>query len=488
MARLLGSWGTQQPPSYSATQLPSYPATGFAAEVDLPGGADGDHAHRRQPAAFDQALTQVFNTLIGLPATGGQPVAVTHTDTNSGDTSHLFPVFLPDGRRFLFYSVPSNTVWIGSLDSSQVVRLLSADSAAWCASGYLLFTRQDVLFAQPFDAGAGTLGGTATTVARQIFRDANGYPAVSASATGALAYRTGIAATQTQLNWIDRSGRVLSGVGEPGYYRNPVLSPDGGAVAVEAVDPQGRNQDIWTADVTRGGLSRFTFDPHNDVYPVWSADGQRIMFGSDRERGIFKLYDKASNGAGAERLLAKSSDDMAPYSRSADGRFLLFRLNVTNTGILPLVGESKPRPLLQAAFSQNQAQPSPDGRWLAYTSNESGQYEVYIKNFPEATGKWQVSQGGGTYPRWRADGKELYYYAAGERMTAVSIAGDAAVSIGSPIVLFGKHFVNGVNAAVGFRAQYDTQDGMRFLANIPVDEEPSSPITVVLNWDRSLTR
>src|SRR4030095_7365665 len=151
--------------------------------------------------------------------------------------------------------------------------------------------------------------------------------------------------------------------------------------------------------------------------------------------------------------MIKPADDMAPYGRSADGRFLTYRLNITNTGLLPLTGELKARPLLQATFTQTNSQPAPHGRWLAYASNESGVYEVFIRDFPGMGGKWQVSQGGGVFPRWRGDGKELYYYGAGERLMVVSIAGQTSVEIGSPVPLFETHMLNGPNIAVGFRAQ-----------------------------------
>jgi len=333
------------------------------------------------------------------------------------------------------------------------------------------------------------VAGDAVAVAQQLTRDPNGYAAFSVSDTGTLAYRTGAAATRTQLTWVNRTGQSIGRLGPVGFYRNPALAPDDNRVVVEAVDAQGQNEDLWIADATRGLVSRFTFDTHNEIYAIWSADGSHIFFGSDRDSGIFNVYQKAASGAADERLLIKSADDMAPYGRSADGRFLTYRLNITNTGLLPLTGELKARPLLQATFTQTQSQPSPDGRWLAYASNESGVYEVFIRDFPGAGGKWQVSQGGGVFPRWRGDGKELYYYGAGERLMAVSIAGQTSVEIGSPVPLFETHMLNGPNVAVGFRAQYEvTRDGQRFLMNVPVEEDAPSPITVVLNWVTALRK
>jgi len=428
--------------------------------------------------------------LLRIPATGGQPSAVTTVSAASRQISHRFPAFLPDGRHFIFLVWPSNTIWIGSLDSGETKQLLSSDSQAeYAAPGFILFTRQGTLVAQRFDDRGGTVGGDAVPLAQQVTRDANGHAPFSASAGGMLAYRTGAAAARTQLTWFDRSGASQGRLGQQGFYRNPVLAPDGARVALELVDPQGRNQDIWIGDVGRGVMTRFTFDPHNDIYPVWSADGTRIMFASDRDGGVFNVYQKAANGATDEQLLVKSADDMAPYTRSPDGRYLLYRLNTTGLGILPLTGDRKQRPLLQAVFTQSQGQVSPDGRWLAYVSNESGPYEVYIRSFPDLTGKWQVSQGGAVHPRWRGDGKELYYYASDGRLMAVPIKGDTAAEIGTAAPLFGPRLLNGPNVSTGFRAQYDvTPDGRRFLLNVPLEEDAPSPITVVLNWTAALKK
>src|SRR5262249_30106172 len=212
--------------------------------------------------------------LFKVPATGGQPTALTMLDRARRQVSHRLPMFLPDGRHFLFFAVPSNTILLGSLDSKEVTQVLNADSQAqYAAPGYLLFVRQETLFAQRFDDRRAMLTGDAVPIAQQVTRDANSYAAFSVSGNGALAYRTGATGTRAQLAWFDRSGRSVGVVGPPGFLRNPALSPDGTRVALEVVDPQGRNEDIWVGDVSHGQLSRFTFDPHNDIYAVWSADG-----------------------------------------------------------------------------------------------------------------------------------------------------------------------------------------------------------------------
>jgi len=243
-------------------------------------------------------------------------------------------------------------------------------------------------------------------------------------------------------------------------------------------------------ELARGVTSRFTFDPSNDIYPVWSPDGRRLMFGSDRDGGVFNLYQKLANGAGDDERVVKSSEDMAPLSWSPDGRSLLYRLHTQSLGVLPLVGDRKPRSLLESlAFGQNQGQVSPDGRWIVHTSNESGRFEVYVRSFPAPAGKWQITQDGAYFPRWRGDGREVFYYGADRRLMAVAITGETAVEAGTAVPLFEARMLNGPNTIAGFRAQYDvTRDGQRFLLNVPVEDAASSLITIVLNWTAALKK
>ena len=274
-------------------------------------------------------------------------------------------------------------------------------------------------------------------------------------------------------------------------YRNPELSPDGARVAVEVTDPQSRTQDIWLVELARGVTSRFTFDPGNDIYPVWSPDGSSLMFGSDRDGGVFNLYQKLANGAGNDERVVKSTDNMAPNSWSPDGRALVYRLGAQGSmGILPLVGDRKPRPFLQSPrFNQFQGQVSPDGRWIAYTSQESGRSEINVQNFPVPAGKWQISQGGAAFSRWRGDGKEIYYIAADGHLMAVPTKGETAVEVGTAVPLFEARMLNGSSTSNGFRPQYAvTRDGQRFLLNVPLEEASASPITVVLSWTAGLKK
>jgi serine/threonine-protein kinase len=345
--------------------------------------------------------------------------------------------------------------------------------------------------AQPFDARRGALMGEAVPIAEQVLADTIGAAAFAASSNGVLAYRVGTLGGPTQLTWVDRAGRRLGAVGPPGRYRNPDLSPDGARVAVEVVDPQGRTQDIWIVEVTRGVASRVTLDPGNDVYPVWSPDGTEIMFGSDRS-GVFSLYQKRADGAGDEKLVLQSKTDMVPYSWSPDGRVVVYRTTAvnggTNLGILPLGGE-RPKLFEPSRFNQGTSQVSPDGRWLAYVSGESGRNEIYVQSFPApGRGKAQISREGSSFVRWRRDSRELFYYASDGRLMAVPLLHATTLDVGIANPLFEPHTLNGPSPAFGFRQQYDVAPDGRFLLNVPMEDGTPETITVVVNWEAGLKK
>ena len=282
-----------------------------------------------------------------------------------------------------------------------------------------------------------TLTGETIPVAEQVpVNPTTSSGAFSASANGVVAFRTG-RSVPTQLTWVDRAGRPLGPIGQPGAYRNPALSPDGSRLAVEMIEPGGMMSDVWLLELARGVASRFTFDPADDIYPVWSPDGTRIAFGSGRNGGAFNMYQKLSNGAGVDEVLLKADGvETAPYDWSRDGA-IVFRHNAASVFSLGLMASSGDRKVsvFQAGASginKVQGQVSPDGRWLAYASNESGRYEVFVQSFPNAGGRWQISKDGAVHPRWRGDSKELFYYASDGRLMAVPIKGDTAIEAGAP--------------------------------------------------------
>jgi eukaryotic-like serine/threonine-protein kinase len=353
--------------------------------------------------------------------------------------------------------------------------------------------RAGTLVAQRLDLARAALTGDPVTLADPVVVDANA-AAVSVSASGLVAYRSG-AGSRRQLTWVDRSGQALGPLGAPDEngLSAPSLSPDGQRVAV-ARTVQG-NTDLWLLDGTR--MSRFTFDAALDRFPIWSSDGTRIAFDSNRT-GTRDLYVKAASGAGVEEVLVASPQTKAATNWSSDGRFLLYSSTdpPTNTNfdlwVLPLDGDRTPGVFLKTPFDERSGTFSPDGRWVAYSSNESGREEVYIRPFagPAAAGAsvsqlgghWQVSTAGGVFPRWRRDGRELYYLAPSGAMMAapISVTG-ATLAPGAPVALFPTRIVGGGSDTIQGR-QYDvTRDG-RFLINTVLDEAVA-PITLIQHWN-----
>ena len=454
-----------------------------------------------------------------VPAAGGQPTPATTLDRGRQETSHRFPFFLPAGRRFVYLVQQGNALAVGSLDSPEVTRLVAADSQAMYARpGHLLFVRQGTLFAQPFDVDRLKLSGEAAPVAERVgFNSQNGNAAYSVSDTGVLVYRTGTGNVNTsQLTWFDRTGKTLSTVGAPADYRGIELAPDARRVAVHPHELVGGG-DIWLRDLARETTTRLTFGAHN-TSPVWSPDGTRIAFGSNRPPsgqastdpygGSFNLYEKRADGTGDVTVLFDSVASklptiwMQPTSWSPDGQLLVFEridpITSYDIWVLPLAGDRKPRPLLQSEFQELEGQISPDGRWLAYSSNETRRLEVYVRPLAESAGKWQISTTGGSYPRWRHDGKELFYLSADRKLMAVqATSAGPAIEAGIPHALFDLHvagtFVSGAGAAPNASTPYPyavTADGQRFLVSVDVLQQQAAdtPLTVVVNWMKGLKK
>ena len=428
-------------------------ADGKLKRIDVDGGQPQNltDAPGGRGASWNRDGTIIFTPDLGsspifrIPAAGGEPSPLTRPESPK-QTSHRFPQFLPDGRHFLYYvqGIPeSRGIYIGDLQGSETRRLLDADSAAvYAAPGRLLFVRQGTLFAQDFDAARLELRGNASPVAERIALDtgAQGSAAVSASTAGPFVYRTGSGSGLRQFVWLDRSGKDIGKAGDLLSTLSVELSPDGRRVALHQTVNQ--NIDVWLLELGRGVLSRFTFDPAIDVFPIWSPDGSRIVFGSNR-KGPYDLYQKPAIGAGTEELLLATAQDKTPTDWSPDGRFLLYRSVDPKTGYdlwaLPMDGDRKPFPVVQTNFDERDAQFSPDGKWIAYQSNESGRFEIYIQPFPGPGSKLQVSTNGGAQVRWGPNGKELFYIALDARLMAVPIrlaSNPQTAEPGSPTPLF----------------------------------------------------
>jgi Tol biopolymer transport system component len=437
--------------------------------------------------------------LMRVMATGGAPVAVTRVAADQG--SHRWPQFLPDGRHFLFlvaFGRPGTEgVYMGTLDGGEPMRVLAAPTAAvFAPPGALLWVRQGVLVSQRFDPANGMVTGEPIPVAQAVGSDegvARGAFAVSAN--GVLAHRPG-GGERRQLVWVDRAGvaRGTEGPPDENGLSNPELAPDGRRVAVQRT-VQG-NQEIWLMEVGRGVASRFTFGGGNDTFPLWSPDGRQVVFSSTHS-GSIDLFEKPASGVADEKALLVSAEPKMPLAWSPDGRLLLYATQRPPTGAdiwaLPLGGELRPFPVMQTPFEEAAGQFSPDGRWLAYQSNESGPMQIYVRPFPGLGDKWQVSTAGGSQPRWRPDGKELFYIAPDARLIAVQIAVGAnrqILEVGAPVPLFATRLASGSNIPGGTlsKPQYAVASDGRFLMNVGVEGATVPPITVVLNWDAALKK
>ncbi len=429
--------------------------------------------------------------IMRVSASGGVPAPAALPDTSR----HLgvgWPAFLPDGRHFVYMVIgDKSALRIGKLDSKEAREIGPADSRAeFAPQGYLLFMRGGSLVAQPFNDHALKFTGEPFPVAEPVRGSPNGGGDFSVSKGGVLVYAVG-AGQSGRLLWAGRDGRQqeVAGTANIPTLLNPALSPDTRRVAVRVLDPQARTRDIWLVDLVRSVTSRFTFEPSNENHPLWSADGSRILYFSDapQARGI---HVKSASGAGGDELILKSSDDLVPTDWSRDGRYVIYEVSpVTGHNevwALPTFGDRKPFPFLQAQFNQFQGRLSPDGTWLAYMSDESGRPEVYVQTFPEHGGKWQISTSGGMDPRWRGDGKELFYLSADQRVMAVSVVTTPAFEADVPKALFP---VQVLSPGLGPRTHYEvTADGQRFLLAAPLGSETLAGTQVVLNWTAEARR
>jgi len=423
--------------------------------------------------------------------TGGESTALTRVEAPK-QLNHRFPQFLPDDRHFLFYvrgAPGAQGVYVGSLDEPQMKRLLDSDAGFRYSSGYLFFIRQSTLFAQRFELDRLELTGNPFPVAQQVSADPSGLGApLSAAVSGVLAYRLNTSAAERHFVWFDRMGKELQILGDPDSAGplHPELSADGRKLAIRR--SVNSNVDIWLLETGRGIVSRFTSDAAVEDYPVWSPDGKQIVFQSNRA-GSFDLYQKSTNGEGTEQLLLASPKFKSPMDWSRDGRFLLYRVTDPKTGYdiwaLPMQGDKTPFPIVQTDFEERDAQFSPDGKWIAYQSTESGRFEIYVQAFPKTTGKSRISTNGGTQVRWRGDSKELFYISLDGQMMAVPIRLDSAaqtVDPGTPSLLFRARIVGGAVQGVNRQQYVASPDGQRFLINTPTKEAATSSIALILNW------
>jgi serine/threonine protein kinase/Tol biopolymer transport system component len=440
------------------------------------------------------------SAIFRVSAVGGVPTPLTKVAEGGSGGGHRFPFFLPDGVHFLYNSgsvkADASGLYLGSLNGDAAVRLLPDNTNALYAppadgkgTGHLLFRREETLMAQPFELKSLKAAGDMFPVAERVPTSINaGFGAYSVSENGTLAYRSGGLIENRELVWMDRAGKRLGVLGKPGEYLQVEISPDEKTVAVSM---GGANRaDIWLEDVTRGVVTRFTFRPGLNVSPVWSPDGSRLVF-SLRSSDFYTpdIYQKPAGGNGQEELLLHAGVNGFSEDWSPDGKWIVYAQTGEKTGydlwLLPLEGDRKPMLYLQTPFDEQSARFSPDGKWMAYQSNESGQNQIYVQAVPLTGAKYQISAAGGTVPRWRRDGKELYYASADQKLMAVPIKLGSTVEPGTPQPLFP---IPPVRISVSYAP---SRDGQRFLVNVPAGGESAAaapPVTVVTNWQAGLKK
>jgi Tol biopolymer transport system component/DNA-binding winged helix-turn-helix (wHTH) protein len=447
----------------------------------------------------------ILFTELGVPQisrvsdSGGIPEVVLRADP--GQTDLHEPFFLADGRRFLYLAISAKDdmggIYVGSLDGNLRKRVLDHDANAifvpGLRHGHLLFGREGGLMAQAFDtdllrltgeaapiaARLGTAHGANISYRRRIF---------TASANGLLVYDPDTDRQRSQMLWVDRQGKTLHTLKQLDDVSIPSLSRDESRIVVARKDVATNNNDLWLTDPRGDNPVKFTFDPGSDLLGLWSPDGRRIVWTSTRN-GRFDLYEKEVSSSGKDALLLRSDEAKFPLDWSADGRYLLYRQIGPQTShdifVLPTGGGRKPFSYLQTPAMENGAAFSPDGRWIAYASDESGRVEVYVESFPTHGGKRQISPGGGSGPRWRADGKELYYHSLDGKLMAVSVTnGGETLATGTPTALFSFRPA-GAPTVPSYTA---TRDGQRFLLSAIVDTVPGAPLSVVQDWTAGVGR
>jgi len=424
-----------------------------------------------------------------VSAAGGQRSPITN-----GESGHRNPSFLPDGHHFL-YTIRSSEpdkagVYIGDLNANTRSRLLpDATNAVYSSLGYLLYVRERTLVAQRFDTSSLTVAGEAMPIAEGVDyfpSEAQAMFSISQARTSnpVLAYTSGWVDEKVQLTWFDRAGRAIGTVGPAGVIvRRPRISPDGHMVAYDKFDAQSGNTDIWVHDLARGADSRFTTNGHTNTFPVWSSDGTAIAFSSDRDR-VPRVFRKGLSGVADEMPVDSDTAPMRPADWSRDGQYLVEQVLhavPTTKGdiwVLPLRGEGKRFPYAKTAFDETEPRLSPDGKWLAYASDESKRLEVYLQTFPAPTQKVLVSTAGGTRPVWSRDGRELFFFQADRTLMSVDVRRSSTLEVSTPKPLF----------RMTRDAEFDVSADGRFLMPNQTAQAFAPPMTVVINWPSLLKR
>jgi Tol biopolymer transport system component/predicted Ser/Thr protein kinase len=439
--------------------------------------------------------------LYRVAAGGGTPVAVTKLDVSRHETAHRYPQFLPDGRHFLYMAAnlggppndPANAIRVGSTDGKTDKAVVKTLSNAAYASGYLLYGREGTLLAHRFDPSRlETVGDAIPAVQRVALANWQSFSQFSVSQEGLLATAP-VFFPPSRFIWVDRGGKEIGLLGEPGAFGFARLSPDGGRVAVDVFDSLRDSSEIWIYDASSGVGTKLVFGTQaHESNPVWSPDGGRILFTSDRRaKGVRgDLWIKPLDG-GKEELLSEPSDHRTSEDWSRDGRYVSYstipvsgRRNI-QLSFLDTQAGNHSSPFATDALTQSGSRFSPDGRWIAYSSDESGRVEVFVRPFPRGAGTWQVSTGGGSFPVWRNDGKELYYLSLDFKVMSVAVAADERFHASPPVPLFSIRPAFGASstATVANAAPFDVApNGQRFLVNAQASDTLAPPLDLFVHW------
>jgi len=473
------------------SQLKKSPVAGGPAQLicEASGGADGAWSSSGD-ILFDGRATDAIRR---VSAAGGIAAQATQPDAAKGEAGHAWPYFLPDGQHFVFLAMSKRAgeksmIHAGTLGKPGSKPITPTDSRAEYANGYLLYVLQGTLVARRFDPDKLEASGEPIPLVEHVSIDINATASFSASNDGVLAFTQGDAGTASELVWLDRTGREVGKIGEPAGYADLAISPDGTRLAYALADRAGA-QDIWVRDLKRDVASRLTFDPTNEIWPVWSPDGRRLAYASDRG-GHFAIMVRDANGTGTEQQVYSSSDsDVGSNDWSRDGRQLLVSILPASRRwdikTISMDGTAKLSDYLATDASELGPSFSPDGRFVAYGSNESGTGEVYVQTFPPGGGKWQISNGGGGQARWRADGRELFFVTPTDVLRAVPVSTAGTFEPGMPVDLFKRPIERGANSRNRY---FPSADGQRFLVNAARQTSQAAPLSVIINWPATLAK
>jgi Tol biopolymer transport system component len=416
-----------------------------------------------------------------VPAAGGTPQQVTRLA--EGESAHRWPLFLQDGERFLYLAVTpparSGGIFLGSLNGERVKKLVVAgQSSMGLSRGYLFYGREGGIVAQKFDEDRADVIGSPVTIVSAVGISDRLAAAFSSARNGTLVAQSGAGFMTSKLVWVDRTGSEVSAIGPDELFFSPRLSRDGRRLAVDRSDPVSGQGDIWIYDLQRNAPTRLTFQPENESGPAWSPD-DRFIFYHRGNQGRSSVDRMAAGGTGTAEALVESVDNKRLTHVSGDGRWILFDLvaGSTRTDIwLYSVADRKARPWMATPFNERGAELSPDGAWIAYQSDESGQDEIYVRRFPESDRKWLLTTAGGSMPAWRGDSREIFYLAPDGKMMAVTVTPAESFESATPVPLFEA------NVRIHPNRQFDiTPDGTRFLLN-RVDRAPVEPLTLITHW------